>query len=200
MTHVNLLRCFSVSCKMKRHWRQRRTSWLYCITLTSSLRFKHTYILLEVEDRWCIFFHFIRWMNAWSDCKWLEDKGNAEVAYCSLRYACTSFARLIKSGKGFAGVSWSIVNFFAVVGRFFVYSKMAVTIRILQSNYTVVARFRVFSYFRYCNNYCRHCGAYTVCVCVCVWLCASVASILVQIVSGGKKSEMDADYAAILTN
>lgn len=37
-------------------------------------------------------------------------------------------------------------------------------------------------------------------MCVCLCTCASVASIRVEIVSGGKKSEMDADYAAILTN
>lgn len=131
-----------------------------------------------------------------------RQRKRSEVAYCSLRYAFRqgyltiqiSPGYLIKSGEGFAGVSWSIVNFFAVVGR----SLYKVRWQLPLEFYSLIiqsSRIFAFSYFRYCNNYC---GAWwsIVCMCVCC-MCASVASIRVEIVSGRKKSEMDADYAAI---
>lgn len=93
-------------------------------------------------------------------------------------------------------VNWSI-NFFAVVGRF-ICSKMAVILRILQFNYSRRAFSRLYT-FAIVIITVGHCGVYMyVCICMCV--CASVASTRVEIVAGGKKSKMDADYAAILTN
>lgn len=128
-----------------------------------------------------------------------RQRKRSEVAYCSLRYACTSFARLFDKvwRKIREGILVDCKFFSTVVGRFLYTVRWQLPLEfyslIIQSS-----RVFAFSYFRYCNNYCR--TLWSVCICVCLCMCASVASIRVEIVSGGKKSEMDADYAAILTN